>query len=41
MRVESLGQERRRRWRDEDRLAIVTAVEAGAYASEEGRLAKK
>jgi transposase len=26
MRVEILGQERRRRWRDEDKLAIVTSV---------------
>jgi transposase len=29
MRVEILGQERRRRWRDEDKLAIVTSVGVG------------
>ena len=35
MRVEILGQERRRRWRDEDKLAIVTSVGvAGATITE-------
>lgn len=35
MRVEVLGQERRRRWRDDEKLAIVTAVgEAGATITE-------
>lgn len=29
MRVEILGQERRRRWRDEDKLAIVASVGVG------------
>ncbi|WP_313903846.1 transposase [Rhizobium leguminosarum] len=38
MRVEILGQERRRRWSNEDKLAIVTAVgEAGATITEVAR----
>ncbi|WP_064697144.1 IS66-like element accessory protein TnpA [Rhizobium aegyptiacum] len=35
MRVEILGQERRRRWRDDEKLAIVTSVgDAGATITE-------
>ncbi|MGO7543144.1 transposase [Rhizobium ruizarguesonis] len=38
MRVEILGQERRRRWREKDKLAIVTSVgEAGATITEIAR----
>ncbi|MGZ2433752.1 transposase-like protein [Rhizobium pisi] len=38
MRVEILGHERRRRWREEDKVAIITSIgEAGATITEIAR----